>query len=133
MIFGYLKNSSHSLQVLDANKSGAIEEEEFMRIIEERAFMPSEDQEESYRAAFRVFDKDNSGKISPEELKSVLTDNFIALSLSEDCISIFRSVVKSYGRMRMNSLEAEEFVRAADVDEDGLINYEEFVKLFCGK
>ena len=120
-------------QVLDANKSGAIEEEEFMRIIEERAFMPTEHQEESYRAAFRVFDKDNSGKISPEELKSVLTDDFIALAFSEDCISIFRSVVKSYGRMRMNSLEAEEFVRAADVDDDGLINYEEFVKLFCGK
>eukprot|EP00093_Oithona_nana_P004586 04586.XXX_2860_8014_1 [CDS] Oithona nana genome sequencing. len=80
------------LSVLDANKSGAIEEEEFMRIIEERAFMPTEHQEESYRAAFRVFDKDNSGKISPEELKSVLTDDFIALAFSEDCISIFRSV-----------------------------------------
>ena len=60
-----------------------------MRIIEERAFMPTEHQEESYRAAFRVFDKDNSGKISPEELKSVLTDDFIALAFSEDCISIF--------------------------------------------
>ena len=57
------------MQVLDANKSGVIEEEEFLRILEERAFLPQEDQEEAYRSAFRVFDKDNSGKISPEELK----------------------------------------------------------------
>jgi Ca2+-binding EF-hand superfamily protein len=30
-------------------------------------------------------------------------------------------------------LEAEEMIKAADVDGDGQVNYEEFVKLFCGK
>lgn len=45
----------------------------------------------------------------------------------------FRSVVKSYGRMRLTSIEAEEMIKAADIDDDGLISYEEFVKAFCGK
>ena len=35
--------------------------------------------------------------------------------------------------MRLSSAEAEEMIKAADIDEDGLISYEEFVKLFCGK
>merc|ERR1712080_121110 len=100
--------------ILDANKNGTIEEEEFLKIIEERAGLPDdvEAQEESYRNAFRVFDRDESGKISAEEL---------------------RSVVKKYGRMRMSSMEAEEMLKTADIDADGLISYEEFVKLFVGK
>ena len=55
-------------QALDANRNGTIEEEEFLRIIEERAGLPDdiEEQEEAYRAAFRVFDRDDSGKISAE-------------------------------------------------------------------
>lgn len=59
------------LQILDANKNGTIEEEEFLRIIEERAGLPDdiEAQEEAYRSAFRVFDRDESGKISAEELR----------------------------------------------------------------
>ena len=58
-------------QALDANRNGTIEEDEFLRIVEEHAFMPEEgeDQEEAYRAAFRVFDRDNSGKISADELR----------------------------------------------------------------
>ena len=59
------------MQILDANKNGTIEEEEFLKIIEERAGLPDdvEAQEESYRNAFRVFDRDESGKISAEELR----------------------------------------------------------------
>lgn len=53
-----------------------------MRIIEERAGLPDdiEEQEEAYRSAFRVFDRDNSGKISAEELryKLLLTKNLNA-------------------------------------------------------
>ena len=45
----------------------------------------------------------------------------------------FRNVVKGYGRMRLTSMEAEEMLKTADIDTDGLISYEEFVKLFCGK
>ena len=33
----------------------------------------------------------------------------------------------------MSSLEAEEMLKTADIDADGLISYEEFVKLFVGK
>ena len=46
---------------------------------------------------------------------------------------LFRNVVKGYGRMRLTSIEAEEMLKTADIDTDGMISYEEFVKLFCGK
>ena len=61
-----------TLQALDANKNGTIEEDEFLTIMEERSFLDAnqdEDEEESYRAAFRVFDRGNTGKISAEELR----------------------------------------------------------------
>ena len=45
----------------------------------------------------------------------------------------FRNVVKGYGRMRLTSMEAEEMLKTADIDTDGTISYEEFVKIFCGK
>lgn len=121
-------------QALDANRNGTIEEEEFLRIIEERAGLPDdiEEQEEAYRAAFRVFDRDDSGKISAEELRFVmLLKNPSLKKLIK--IYMIRSVVKSYGRMRLTSIEAEEMIKAADIDDDGLISYEEFVKAFCGK
>jgi calmodulin len=56
---------------LDANKNGVIEYDEFMKMMEERVVAPDndDDKEESYRQAFRVFDRDNSGKISAEELR----------------------------------------------------------------
>ena len=66
------------LQILDANKNGTIEEEEFLKIIEERAGLPDdiEAQEESYRSAFRVFDPDESGKISADELRYQIAFDF---------------------------------------------------------
>jgi ribosomal protein L12E/L44/L45/RPP1/RPP2 len=43
-----------------------------------------------------------------------------------------RAVVTSYGKMKLTESEADEMIRAADVDGDGHINYEEFVSLFTG-
>ena len=53
-----------------------------------------------------------SGKISKEELTRVLTE----------C-----------GRMQLTLEEAEEFIAMVDDDGDGMLDYEEFVKLFTQK
>ncbi len=74
-----------------------------------RAAVNGVDEGDMLRDAFKTFDKDGSGKISKDELKNVVT---------------------SYGKMKMTDEDAEDMLRAADFDGDGLINYEEFVKMF---
>ena len=69
-----------------------------------------EDSEEEIREAFRVFDKDGNGVISPAELRHVLGN--IGEKLTDD--------------------EIDEIMRDADEDGDELINYEEFVLLMQG-
>lgn len=36
----------------------------------------------------------------------------------------------SYGKMKLTEVDADEMLNSADVDGDGLIDYEEFVKMF---
>ena len=59
------------------------------------------DTEEELRAAFGVFDKDSSGKISAAELRHVMTN------LGE----------------KLTDEEVDEMVREADIDGDGEIDY----------
>ncbi len=58
--------------------------------------------EDSLKDAFRIFDKDDDGFISVEEL---------------------RHIMQSLGE-KMTDKELEEMVGEADEDKDGLINYE---------
>ncbi|CAO3591805.1 unnamed protein product [Absidia cylindrospora] len=57
--------------------------------------------------AFHVFDKDGNNYISADELRQVM------ISVGE----------------RLSEQELDEMIREADVDGDGQINYEEFVKM----
>ena len=61
-----------------------------MKIIEERAGLPDdvEAQEESYRNAFRVFDRDESGKISAEELRYHIVLKIHNKSVPYACLSL---------------------------------------------
>merc|ERR1712223_1005987 len=63
------------------------------------------DNEEEVREAFRVFDKEKTGFISAAELRHIMTN--LGEKLSEE--------------------EADEMIKEADPDENGQINYEEFV------
>lgn len=60
------------------------------------------DSEEEIREAFRVFDKENSGHISREELRFVMSN--INAALTDE--------------------EIEELINDADHDQDGQISYE---------
>ena len=63
---------------------------------------------EKYRKAFSVFDKDGNGFISADELINAMNN------LSGD---------------KLTEEEAEAMIREADVDGDGQVDYEEFVKM----
>ncbi|XP_055602120.1 calmodulin-A-like [Uranotaenia lowii] len=63
--------------------------------------------EEELKEAFRIFDRDGNGMISAEELKVAL---------------------KSFGE-QLSDEEVEELLREADVNCDGQIDYEEFVRM----
>lgn len=61
--------------------------------------------------SFRVFDKDGNGFISKAELSHVMTN------LGE----------------RLTVKEVDNMIREADIDGDGQVNYEEFVKMMMSK
>jgi calmodulin len=90
---------------VDADGSGTVDFPEFLTLMARN--MKNADSEEEIREAFKVFDKDGNGYISAAELRHVMTN------LGE----------------KLTDEEADEMIREADVDGDGQINYDEFVKM----
>ncbi|XP_022946612.1 calmodulin-like protein 8 [Cucurbita moschata] len=90
---------------VDVNGSGSIEFEEFFNLMEKK--MKENEAEEELREAFKVFDMDQDGFISPNELKNVM------IHMVE----------------KLTDEEVEQMVKEADLDGDGLIDYEEFAKM----
>ena len=66
---------------------------------------------EDFFEGLKVFDKDGNGYISAAELRHVMTN------LGE----------------KLTDEEVDEMIREADVDGDGHINYEEFVRMMMAK
>ena len=76
-----------------------------------RKMQDTDSEEEIVEAAFKVFDKDGNGFISAAELRHVMTN------LGE----------------KLTDEEVDEMIREADVDGDGQVNYDEFVKMMMAK
>ncbi|VVB03823.1 unnamed protein product [Arabis nemorensis] len=94
---------------VDADGNGTIDFPEFLNLMAKK--MKDTDSKEELKEAFRVFDKDQNGFISAAELRHVMTN------LGE----------------KLTDEEVEEMIREADVDGDGQINYEQFVKIMMAK
>uniref|UniRef100_A0A0E0MJA8 EF-hand domain-containing protein n=1 Tax=Oryza punctata TaxID=4537 RepID=A0A0E0MJA8_ORYPU len=92
------------VEELDADGSGSIDFDEFLSLLARK--LRDTGAEDGLREAFRVFDKDQNGFISPDELRHVMAN--LGDPLSDD--------------------ELAEMLREADSDGDGQINYTEFVK-----
>ncbi|KAJ3382899.1 hypothetical protein HDU84_003964 [Entophlyctis sp. JEL0112] len=92
---------------VDADGNGTIDCPEFLTMMARK--MKDTDSEEEIKEAFKVFDKDGNGFISAAELRHVMTN------LGE----------------KLTDEEVDEMIREADVDGDGQINYEEFVKMMA--
>eukprot|EP00918_Siedleckia_nematoides_P002292 GHVU01005215.1.p3 GENE.GHVU01005215.1~~GHVU01005215.1.p3 ORF type:complete len:173 (+),score=34.27 GHVU01005215.1:429-947(+) len=96
------------VQTLPSASSGTIEFVEFLNLMAKK--MKDNDTEEELIEAFKVFDRDGND-ISAAELRHVMTN--LGEKLSED--------------------EVDEMIREADIDGDGQINYQEFVKMMMAK
>ncbi|XP_034654470.1 neo-calmodulin [Drosophila subobscura] len=90
---------------VDSDGNGSIEMAEFCNMILRK--MHDTNHEDELRDAFRVFDKENNGYITSAELKVVLTA--LGLKLPDD--------------------EIEEMIREYDIDQDGHLDFEEFVNM----
>lgn len=106
---------------VDVDGNGTIEFNEFLSLMD-RKMNPSSDHngcpmpqnydtEIELRQSFKVFDKDGNGYISKSELKQVMTN--LGQTLTDD--------------------EIEDMIKEADLDGDGRVNYEEFVRMMVSK
>jgi calmodulin len=89
--------------------SGTIDFSQFVFLMHKKG--KDTDLEEEIINAFRVFDKNDSGIITADELKHVMTT--IGDKLTDE--------------------EVDAMIREADIDGDGNINYEEFVRTMMAK
>ena len=93
------------IQEVDIDGNGIIDFDEFVFMMNRRN--KETDAEEEVINAFRVFDSDCDGVISSTELRHIMT------SLGD----------------KLNDEEVDEMIRQADIDNNGFINYEEFVRM----
>ncbi|KAK5794051.1 calmodulin-like protein 8 [Gossypium arboreum] len=89
----------------DADGNGAVELAEFFNLMAKK--MKETDAEEELQEAFKVFDKDQNGYISANELRHVM------INLGE----------------KLRDEEVGQMIKEADLDGDGQVNYDDFVKM----
>eukprot|EP00877_Chromochloris_zofingiensis_P009087 jgi/Chrzof1/4431/Cz14g12250.t1 len=94
---------------VDPDNRGTINLQEFLGVMSRD--IKGYDSEADIRNAWKVFDKDNKGVISTAELRHVLS------SIGE----------------KLSPAEMEEMIKESDPDNDGMIQYEEFVKMLMAK
>ena len=97
------------IEEVDEDKSETIDFKEFLGLMARK--MKETDAEDELLEAFKVFDRDGNGKISAHELRCVM------LSSGED----------------LTEQDIQEMVMEADIDGDGFIDYQEFVKIMMNQ
>ncbi|GAN06810.1 calmodulin [Mucor ambiguus] len=90
---------------VDSDNNGRIDFNEFLIIVSR--MKGNDETENDLLEAFKIFDEDQDGNITQDEI---------------------RSVMSSLGR-RWTSQELDVLIGKADTDGDGKINYKEFVKM----
>ncbi|OWF37205.1 Calmodulin [Mizuhopecten yessoensis] len=90
---------------VDTDGNGTIDFPEFLTMMSRK--IVDDDSDAELKEAFRTFDSNGNGFISAAELR------YIMINLGE----------------KLTDEEVEEMINEADVDGDGHVNYEEFVKM----
>ena len=89
----------------DVEGNGSITFDGFMALMNKK--LRNEDVEEEIIETFKKFDQDNNGLIGPEDIYNLLHNFNQDITISE----------------------AEEMIKNIDIDDDGMVNYKEFVKM----
>ena len=97
------------IKKLDLEDKKEINYDEFLTIINQKE--KDVDEEEEVLKAFKVFDKDGNGLININELKDIMLN-----------------MGNNWSENEINEMLAE-----ADIDMDGYINYEDFVRTMMSK
>ncbi len=90
---------------VDVEGNGSITFDGFMALMNKK--LRNEDVEEEIIETFKKFDQDNNGLIGPEDIYNLLHNFNQDITISE----------------------AEEMIKNIDIDDDGMVNYKEFVKM----
>lgn len=101
---------SEMIEEIDHEGTGYVEFDDFLEVVMTKD-LDEEDHELALKEAFKMFDRDGNGYIDADELRLCMMNLGEKLTLDE----------------------VEEMIREVDVDYDGRMNYEEFVKLMCTK
>ncbi|XP_075246378.1 neo-calmodulin-like [Convolutriloba macropyga] len=88
----------------DTDKNGVVDFQEFVNMIDE--VKKNTPKETLLQEAFKSFDINSDGKVSSKELKEFL---------------------QGYGE-KLTDQEAEEIIKLGDVDGDGMLNVDEFIR-----
>ncbi|OWF35746.1 calmodulin-like isoform X3 [Mizuhopecten yessoensis] len=94
--------------LVDSDGNGSIDFDEFLHLVAKR--LQEADIETGLVEAFRLFDKDGNGFLTANELQSVVATSGESLTTEE----------------------VDMLMNEADVNNDGKVNYKEFVKLMTG-
>ena len=97
------------IKEVDLNSDGKIELDEFITLMSRNS--PDTQADDEVINAFRVFDKEGNGLIATAELKHIM------MTIGD----------------KMTEAEADEMIHEADIDDDGVINYEEFVRMMMAR
>lgn len=97
------------IKLYDKDESGTIDFPEFLDLMTNK--MKETELEEQLIETFKVFDRDGNGLLSGQELKYVMAVVGEALT----------------------DVEVDELIKQADIDGDGFINYQEFVRMMTAK
>ena len=93
----------------DIEGNGSITFDGFVALLNGK--LRNDEVQEEIVETFKKFDQDNNGLIGPEDIYNLLH------SFNQD----------------ITISEAEEMIKNVDIDDDGLVNYQEFVKMIFGK
>jgi len=98
------------LEDVDSDGSGMIDYTEFLAAtLDKKVFM----KEDVCWSAFRVFDKNNDGKISPEELKEVLATD----DVKEVCVANIADLMKEIDTSGDGYIDFQEFMHMMNPDK----------------
>lgn len=93
---------------IDADGSGELDFEEFVTLMEKKIVIEGEDDDDAILKAFKSFDKDQNGYITNSEFRYILTQ------LGE----------------KFTDQEVDTLFKECDLDDDGKLEYAEFIEFW---